>query len=79
MRYLKINIMRKYACNFTGGYFMLLDTYNAGSSWLPLAARDDAYAVITGVSHIYVHMKTMSFTYLFMYKYMHNCFELLCS
>jgi hypothetical protein len=34
---------------YAGGYFMLLDTYNAGSSWLPLAARDDAYAVITGL------------------------------
>ena len=30
--------------------FMLADTYNAGSSWLPLRARNDSYAVITGAS-----------------------------
>ena len=27
---------------------MLSDTYNAGSSWVPLKAKEDSYAVITG-------------------------------
>jgi hypothetical protein len=27
---------------------MLSDTYNAGSSWVPLRAKEDSYAVITG-------------------------------
>ena len=30
--------------------FMLADTYNAGSTWLPLRAKNDSYAVITGAS-----------------------------
>ena len=27
---------------------MLADTYNAGSSWLPLKAGNDSYAMVTG-------------------------------
>lgn len=30
---------------------MLSDTYNAGSSWVPLRAKEDSYAVITGYAY----------------------------
>lgn len=33
-----------------GGMFMLIDTYQTGSSWVPLQPRDDSYAVVTGAS-----------------------------
>lgn len=33
-----------------GAFFMLQDTYQAGSSWLPLETQPDSYSVITGAS-----------------------------
>ena len=37
---------------FVGGCFMLADTYNAGSSWLPLKAGNDSYAMVTGARYV---------------------------
>ncbi len=33
-----------------GGMFMLIDTYQTGSSWVPLQPQSDSYAVVTGAS-----------------------------
>ena len=38
------------ASSLLGGLFMLVDTYRAGSSWIPLVPQEDSYAVVTGAS-----------------------------